>query len=146
MALHTRFERRYKEAANQAIEGRTMRARSILIAFLVIFQSSNSYGGNGTGSSYQLGCRLLASDTRVPADTIEAVKVGECSGAIEAIFMLRRALDPSIRFCPPPRVAPGQTVKIVVKYLDAHPEQMNDDFTLLVVRAFDQVWPCSNAN
>ena len=83
---------------------------------------------------------------RVPIGKIEAVKAGECSGAIDAIFMLRRALDQSIRFCPPPRVAPGQKVRIVAKYLDDHPEQMNDDFTLLVVRAFYQVWPCPNAN
>jgi hypothetical protein len=123
-----------------------MFARSVFIALVVIFQSSNSYGGDGTGKTFELGCRLLASDTRAPIDKIEAVKVGECSGAIDAIFMLRRALDQSIRFCPPPRVALGQNVKIVVKYLDDHPKQMNDDFTLLVVRAFNQVWPCPNAN
>jgi Rap1a immunity proteins len=123
-----------------------MFARSLLIAFVVIFLSSSAYSGDGTGNTYKFGCRLLASDNRVPIDKIEAVKAGECSGAIDAVFMLRRALDQSIRFCPPPRVALGQSVKIVVKYLDDHPEQMNDDFTLLVVRAFDHVWPCPNAN
>jgi Rap1a immunity proteins len=135
-----------KRAANQLVESRSMSARSLLIVSIVIFSSSNAYGGDGTGNTYKLGCRLLAADTPVPADKIEAVKVGECSGAVDAIFMLRRALDPSIRFCPPPRVAPGQNVRIVAKYLDDHPEQMNDDFTLLVVRAFDQVWPCPNTN
>jgi hypothetical protein len=124
-----------------------MFARSALIALVVILQSSNSYGGDGTGKTYEFGCRLLASDTLVPVNKIEANKVGECSGAIDAIFMLRRALDPSIRFCPPPRgVTLRQNAKIVVKYLDDHPEQINDDFTLLVVRAFDQVWPCPNAS
>jgi hypothetical protein len=123
-----------------------MFARSVLIALVVISLGSNSYGEDGTGKNYEFGCHLLASDARAPTDKIEAVKVGECSGAIDAIFMLRRALDRSIRFCPPPRVNPGQNVKIVVKYLDDHPEQMNDDFTLLVVRAFNQVWPCPNAN
>jgi hypothetical protein len=124
-----------------------MFARSVLIALVVIFQSSNSYSGDGSGNTYEFGCRLLASDTRVPIDKIEAVKVGECSGAIDAIFMLRRALDQSIRFCPPPRgVTLRNNAKIVVKYLDDHPEQMNNDFTLLVVSAFDQAWPCPNAN
>ena len=123
-----------------------MFARSVLIALVVIFLSSNSYGGDGTGKTYEFGCRLLASDSRVPTDKIEAVKVGECSGAIDAIFMLRRALDQSIRFCPPPRVARTENVKVVVKYLDDHPEQMNDDFTLLVIRAFDRAWPCPNSN
>jgi hypothetical protein len=124
-----------------------MFARSVLIALVLIFQSSNSYSGDGSGKTYEFGCRLLASDTRVPTDKIEAVKVGECSGAIDAIFMLRRALDQSIRFCPPPRgVTLRNNAKIVVKYLDDHPEQMNNDFTLLVVSAFDQAWPCPNAN
>jgi hypothetical protein len=124
-----------------------MFARSFLIALVVIFQSSNSYGGDGTGKNYELGCRLLASDTRAPTDKTEAVKVGECMGAIDAIFMLRRALDQSIRFCPPPRgVTLRQNAKIVVKYFDDHPEQMTNDFTLLVVGAFRQVWPCPNAN
>jgi hypothetical protein len=124
-----------------------MFARLLLIALVASFQSSNSYGGDGTGKTYELGCRLFASDTRVPTDKIEAIKVGECRGAIDATFMLRRALDQSIRFCPPPRgVTLRQNAKIVVKYLDDHPEQMNDDFTLLVVRAFNQLWPCPNAN
>jgi hypothetical protein len=123
-----------------------MFARSLLVPFVIILLSSHAYGGDGTGNSYESGCHLLASDTRMPIDEIEAVKVGECSGAIDAIFMLRRALDQSIRFCPPPRMALGQNVKIVVKYLDDHPEQMNDDFPLLVIRAFNQVWPCPNAN
>jgi hypothetical protein len=123
-----------------------MFARSLLIAFVVIFLSSNAYSGNATGNTYKFGCRLLASDKRVPIGKFEAVKAGECSSAINVIFMLRRALDQSIRFCPPPRVALGQNAKIVVKYLDDHPEQMNDDFTLLVVRAFGQVWPCPNVN
>ena len=39
-----------------------------------------------------------------------------------------------------------QNAKIVVKYLDDHPERMNNDFTLLVVSAFDQAWPCPNAD
>jgi hypothetical protein len=123
-----------------------MFARSVLIALVVIFQSSNSYGRDGTGTAYEFGCRLLTSDTRVPIDKIEAVKEGECSGAIDAIFMLRRALDQSIRFCPPPMVALTENVKIVVKYLDDHPAQMNDDFTLLVIRAFNRAWPCPNSN
>jgi hypothetical protein len=122
-----------------------MFARSVLIALVVIFHSSNSYGGDG--KTYEFGCRLLASDSRVPTDKIEAVKMGECSGAIDAIFMLRRALDQSIRFCPPPKgVTLRQNAKIVVKYLDDHLERMNNDFTLLVVGAFDQAWPCPNAN
>jgi len=124
-----------------------MFARLALIALVVIFQSSESYGGDGSGHTYEFGCRLLASDTRAPIEIVEATKVGQCSGAIDAIFMLRRALDQSIRFCPPPRgVTLRQNAKIVVKYLNDHPEQTNDDFTLLVIRAFDQAWPCPSAN
>ena len=124
-----------------------MIARSVLIALVVIFQSQNSYAGDGSGNTFEFGCRLLASDARVPIDNIEAIKVGECSGAIDAIFMLRRALDQSIRFCPPPRgVTLRQNAKIVVKYMDNRPERMNNDFALLVVSAFDQAWPCPNIN
>lgn len=128
-------------------ESQTMLARSALIALAVIFHSSISYGANGSGKTYELGCRLLASDSRVPTDKMEAVKLGECSGAIDAVFMLRRALDKSVRFCAPPRgVTLRQNAKIVVKYLDDHPDQLNNDFTLLVIGAFDQAWPCPKAN
>ena len=123
-----------------------MFARSILVALLILLQTSNLYGGNGAGTAYEFGCRLLASDTRAPSNKMEAVKEGECSGAIEAIFMLRHALDPSVRFCAPPRAAVAQNARIVVKYLDDHPERMNDDFTLLVIRAFNRAWPCPTAN
>jgi hypothetical protein len=51
-----------------------MGTRSLLIAFAVILLSSNAYGADGTGHTYAFGCRLLASETRLPSDKIEAVK------------------------------------------------------------------------
>src|SRR3982074_248857 len=114
-----------------------MFARSLLIAFVVIFLSSNAYSGNATGNTYKFGCRLLASDNRVPIGKFEAVKAGECSSAIDVIFMLRRALDQSIRFCPPPRVALGQNAKIVVMYANNQLMHMQNHLTLLVVSDCD---------
>ena len=49
-------------------------------------------------------------------------------------------LDPKI--CLPPSVTNFQAVRVVVKYIDARPERLHENFKALAGEALRAVWPC----
>jgi hypothetical protein len=40
-------------------------------------------------------------------------------------------------------VTTGQGLKVLVKYIDDHPEELHERTALLATRAFVKAWPCS---
>jgi len=51
-------------------------------------------------------------------------------------------LPKSIRSCIPPRATDGQLARVVVKYLEKHPAQLDGEQTLLTLLAFQDAFPC----
>jgi hypothetical protein len=45
-------------------------------------------------------------------------------------------------FCEPNGVTIGQVVAVVVKYIEARPERMHEDFGTLALEALTAAWPC----
>jgi hypothetical protein len=48
-------------------------------------------------------------------------------------------------YCQPKGVTLGQMQKVVIRYLDQHPDQLHFAFAFLVVRALRESFPCSDA-
>lgn len=68
-----------------------------------------------------------------------------CYGFVEGVFDTAdeaQRLLPTRTFCPRPEVKAGQTVDIVVKYLEAHPENRDFPGTILVGDALVEAFPC----
>jgi len=51
-------------------------------------------------------------------------------------------LRPEIAFCPPPGATNEQAIRVVIRDLEAHPEQLHLDFVTLAVVALHGAWPC----
>jgi len=81
--------------------------------------------GNGSGSYYDTGCRLFV-EQRVDV-TAEAVNIGQCIGAVRTIMMTGPYLPERLRFCPPNGASTWQGAKVVLKYMDDHPGQIDQD-------------------
>jgi hypothetical protein len=64
---------------------------------------------------------------------------GRCVGAIEVLDALN--LDTKL-FCPPASVNAQQRVRVIVSYIEARRERMNEDFRLLANEAMAKEWPC----
>jgi hypothetical protein len=45
-------------------------------------------------------------------------------------------------FCIPQEVTNGQAVRVVVAYIDKHPEHLHESFNLLAILALGEAWPC----
>jgi hypothetical protein len=93
-----------------------------------------------TDGNYLLGsCRLSVQIMDNP-DThqtlLDAWRDGLCKGIVRGVW----AVSPSV--CAPQDVTAGQVVRIVYKYLQDHPEQLQLYDARLVDMALTQAFPC----
>jgi hypothetical protein len=58
-------------------------------------------------------------------------------------YVARILTRPDLVSCAPPDSRASQLARVVVKFLDEHPERMNEDFRLLAMEAFHRAWPCN---
>lgn len=122
------------------IPGETMIARLALVLCLLV--PTFAWADDNSGNSFERGCRMAIAREEA-SDLYEAARVGECLGAMRTISILNNYLDPRLKYCPPKGATTGQLIKIVLKYMDDHPEQMNKDFVHLSLIAINSVWACT---
>ena len=72
---------------------------------------------------------------------------GLCWGAFEVIQNIVRIQfngekNPTLNICVPPTSTRIQLIKIVMKYIDNHPEVLNEEFTFVAYRALLNSYPC----
>jgi hypothetical protein len=70
------------------------------------------------------------------------VFTGICVGIADAIGNIGPYLQPNLRFCPPDSISGRQFVKVLIAYIEAHPEQQNQLLHTLAIKAFYSEWPC----
>jgi hypothetical protein len=84
------------------------------------------------------GCKGYLNRESTPTTTINgASKAGACAG-----FVLGVGWAGSSIVCLPQGVTPSQMVAVVVKYIEARPERMHEQFGKLALEALTAAWPC----
>jgi hypothetical protein len=68
----------------------------------------------------------------------------KCFGALSALGYVSQALIPRLRSCPPSAATKEQLGRVVIKFLEDHPEDLHLDFRFLALAAMKKVWPCSD--
>lgn len=74
------------------------------------------------------------------AGPVNAAMVGACMGCTAGVADGLRAAG---ELCAPPNVEIRQIQIMVRKYIDQHPEQLNDSMSDIIKRTLVPVWPCS---
>lgn len=64
---------------------------------------------------------------------------GQCAGAV---FVMGYTLDSTEVICLPKGVTLGQTVRVILKYLENSPQSLHMDFPILALYALGAAWPC----
>jgi Rap1a immunity proteins len=74
--------------------------------------------------------------------------MGSCIGQIQMLYSLGfgQQLAANAKFCPPDGVTIDQTRKVVVKYIDDRPEQLQQPFFLLAIDALRGWLPRASAH
>jgi hypothetical protein len=91
-----------------------------------------------TGNDLLKECR--AADN--PSDALEEGEALSCVQYIGGVADAFAYLEPT-RYCPPDYVTRDQTRRIVVKWLNAHPEKLHHDAAVLTLEALVNTFPCS---
>jgi hypothetical protein len=113
--------------------------------------------GNGQFSGNELvhACEVAIPTQIEDKDWIEAFYcLGYLSGAraaigferdinyAESVVRPKQTGPPVFRICIPEEATQDQLAKVVVKYLNDHPERLHEDAFLLVFAAYSDAFPC----
>jgi len=90
-------------------------------------------------------CRIELADMDANRhSTGDAFQQGLCEGVVvTTIYHLFSPPHVTAVICPPANVVNNQALRVLVRYADAHPQELNDDVRTLAIRAFKQAWPCA---
>lgn len=67
---------------------------------------------------------------------------GQCGGIIDTLMWVGSSLPEPNRFCPPAHIPPSQAHRVVLRYLEQHPEKLHEGFKGLAFSALMEAWPC----
>jgi len=100
-----------------------------------LLRNCNSYlklVGGSSNSEIILGAGLCLGTVRGIID----------AGAIFDTFADQAGKPPTNVFCVPESVSTDQGIRVVIKYLEGHPEDLHQRGTTLTVLALKQAFPC----
>jgi len=89
-----------------------------------------------SGTLYAPHCKSLLS---APKNTFME---GMCLGMLQGFAGVGRGLPAAIRFCQPQDNPYKDLLGAVVRFLDAHPERLNEKFGVLALAALREAYPC----
>jgi hypothetical protein len=88
------------------------------------------------------GCRAFVKG-ELSSSYIEGYMQGECVGIIRGLVDAAH-LQPPSPLCVPDDATNGQMVRVVVSYIDRHPERMHQSFAYLAFDALKEASPCKS--
>ncbi len=116
----------------------TMRGRPVTVALLYLLPSPVLCESPVlTGREVHNGCRNFISNTNN-----NLFYQGVCTAIVDDVAYYSWALPDELKICPPRGTTLGQATRMVVNYMDAHPERLNEDFRIIAIDALRAAWPC----
>lgn len=115
--------------------------RNLMMAVLVVL--CLSWGGEGeafTGNDLLEYCS--AKVDRRPY--LNGVCDGYIYGTHDTLMDMFTSFpkETILHYCPPKEVTTGQIAKVVMKYLEKHPEQLHEKADFLIHKAVQKAFPC----
>lgn len=73
-------------------------------------------------------------------ENVDSFSAGYCAGVVRALL----ATSFAFKACPPNEGSLGQSVRVVVAFINQNPARMHEPFEALVIDALRGAWPCKN--
>jgi hypothetical protein len=112
--------------------------RALIAAVLVACATSPAMAATGTDDVE--GCRFAANGSKT-SDYDLVYGAGLCTGIVEGL-MWSLPVAANKLLCKPKGVTLEQSLKVLVKYMDDHPEELQERTEQLATSAFIKAWPC----
>jgi hypothetical protein len=88
-------------------------------------------------------CRAVVTHERD-----KAFDLGLCAGAMIALhddmILLQLPSDHPLRSCLPDNVTVEQSIAVVVRWFDRHPQSRQENFMWVAMSAMHEAWPCDD--
>jgi Rap1a immunity proteins len=99
---------------------------------------------SGAQAEVGLGRDVLPMCKKALVDPATNWETGVCLGSIKTLVDVgRNGLGPALRFCIPPQAPLASAMGVVVTYVGARPERLNEPFARLAIDAMREAWPCN---
>jgi Rap1a immunity proteins len=108
------------------------------LALLVIGNARGSVVDNGADA--QKACKFLVDGSF--GDTDAARAAGACEGMIETAMVFAPNMPAESRACAPAQGSVLESAKVLLRYLDKNPGQVNEPGITLAIEALRDAWPC----
>jgi hypothetical protein len=115
-------------------------------AYIIAAGLALSVIGNARGSVVDSGtdaqkyCRALVDGSF--QDTDVARTAGACEGMLETAMVFTPNMPADVRACPPAQGSVLESAKVLLGYLDKHPDRLSEAGITLAIEAFRDAWPC----
>src|SRR5258708_27306737 len=122
--------------------------RFIAVLLLTFASTSSALAGGGwTANELLEACRGIATLATFNKDDPpdDQISAGICIGMIGTLMITGRDYSDN-KFCSPDHATIQQGAKVLVKFLDDHPQALNLPAAPLAVAAFRVAWPCPKTN
>ncbi len=123
---------------------RDMKAINVLFATLLFAMLSTTALAQD-GNELLRWCENSLSDEKIISSGVSsAFNAGLCLGMMQGITNLNVFYEQTKKslFCLPSSIKNEQAARIVINYLNEHPEKLDQDGTLLAILAFVKAFPC----
>lgn len=122
--------------------------RTIGLGWVLLYAAPGFTEGTGADLLRQCTQAIRVMDGASDLNAIEFGDAGRCLGLIDgfagaAAFYESQPGSPGAICFPEVDMTIGQSVRVVDKYLQTHPEQLHEPATVLVFGAFLAAYPCS---
>jgi Rap1a immunity proteins len=129
-----------------------MKPTFIAVAILAcsIF-SSSVRAQTTTGSDIISKCKQAVASADSPSATVNHYEPGFCAGFVAGINETEAMWQASdkddhrdhlLSFCFPDTSTDGQLLRVFVKYLEDHPEELHESAAFLYLKAMHRAFPC----
>lgn len=98
------------------------------VALAALSGTSQAYTGNEKYRACQIAMQPHVSSADMP-------DAAWCAGYVDGIFDLTPGLCGR-------RISTGQTIMVLVNYMQMHPQELNEAMSEIAMKAFQQAWPC----
>jgi Rap1a immunity proteins len=106
------------------------------VAILLALTMPASAEDTTTANQMLPGCKGLLDDRMTSG--VSVYQQGRCGGYVASLVYGVGEQE----FCSPKGVSIGQAVAVVIKYIEARPERMHEQFGDLALEALKAAWPC----
>ncbi len=113
----------------------------LIAAGLALSVIGNAHGSVvDSGTDAQKDCRALVDGSFQDTDAARAA--GACEGMVETAMVFTPNMPNDVRACPPAQGSVVESAKVLLRYLDKHPDRLTEAGITLTIEALRDAWPC----